>query len=407
MPAPVEAKQGHNAAPTEEHDDHLEHVTHTTHQGKLGVHVAEEVGHTLHELRQTLAARQTAAALVEEGAAISRVLGSAAEDVSRVTHHETAELRKASEVLERFHALQKKAQQAAGAQSAVARQVNKMLAAGTPVGDLARARDRLDAASRMASEVYKQVRQAGPAAQAARLAVRSIAQAAKTRAASPTAVQRALRAVANTKTGAKAVELTHQAAQSRTAALVTALAHSKAVQVGANVLVVAAASLDAVKAYRPDATVLGNIVRVDGQLFASAVTYAPTAFVGARALLPLSQASATAAGWVMLPILATEALYWHKPHVTGTLQAAVQVAGVIADGVTGGIDAFDRSVGTLDAEMKNGTYGAVIKGANYFGQALSDKGVGHMVDDAVAYWSKVSPSQTWRDTKDIWTWLSE
>jgi hypothetical protein len=106
------------------------------------------------------------------------------------------------------------------------------------------------------------------------------------------------------------------------------------------------------------------------------------------------------------PVVAAEAFLMNKPHVTGTVQSLVQTAGVAVDFAIGGREAGQRSLASLDKEMKDGKFGALVKGANLVGQELSDRGVKDVLKETWRYWSNVSPGKALADAKATWSFLA-
>ena len=94
-----------------------------------------------------------------------------------------------------------------------------------------------------------------------------------------------------------------------------------------------------------------------------------------------------------------------RPHITGTLQAAVQIAGIATDYISAGWERGDEALTLFDEEIKNGKYGGIVKGANYLGQILADDEFSDVLKRTATYWSSVSPSEVWKDTRDVWKFL--
>jgi len=368
--------------------DAVEVLKHRVHQGKIGSHSVRDAAEGLRdaalEARELVAARAGVVTLAEKGGKITRLMAGVVEGAEALSAAQAHRLLDASSTLEHAAQLNITAKAAAGRQGGLARHLEALCRRGGDAVRIKALRDELAEASRATTAAFRGVRDFEPTARQARATLRIITGELREAQQASGLVRRALQVIDSVRSGEQAAKLARLVAESRVGAAISVLADSKIVRVGGNVLVVAAAAIDAVTAGRSDATVGGNAFRVVGQGAASVVLY--------------SQPE-------LLPVFVAESFLMNGPHLTGMVAAAVQVGGVAVDYLAGS-EAGDRALGTLDAEMKSGKYGAVIKGANYFGQSLADEGLGAMLTETARYWSGVSPRQAWSDVKDIWGWLS-
>ena len=358
------------------HHDPGSAVQHMLHKGKLTVHLVKDAGEAATEVAEMRTASSVLAAGPLPRAARANHLGNAV-----LSGHQAAALERATQALNDHNVLNRAAESASRDQSSAARRLNRAISDGrsTPQ-QIQGLRDQVAEATNRANQAQQAAQKAKTEAEAARQTIQGLEDSVDAR----KGLQRATAGLAESQEAQRALELVRRGALSNVGQALTTAAKSKVVKVGGKVLIGAAVAGDAYMATRSDATNLGNTTRAVGQGAVSTIMYTQPA---------------------LLPVLAAEAFLMDKPHITGPVQAAVQTLGVAADYLSGGSDRGDQSLSRLDQEMKDGTYGGVIKGANHIGQAIADKGAGEVVSEAADYWSQTSPGQVLSDVQSLGGWL--
>lgn len=403
VPVSTPAVHGHD-----EHDS-LEGAGHAAHQGSAAAHAVREGAHLAREgshAAQYLGKAKAAAQALAEAANASKFMRGAKEasqvamglskSLEAMGEHLDPAQRQAAKTahaaVANYGQLATEAKHLAAAQSRAHKALNAALRNGAPAERLAQLTDTLKTATTRANAVFAKLHQAtGPYRQAAKTA-RQLEKSLQESARAANVAQRAIHAIAETKTGKALAAVVESPLLQRGAKTIAVVANSRAVHVVATAAGGFAAVAEGVSAAQKGETVTGGVVRGVGQTAASGALYLHPALVG----------NPVVAGAVI-----TEAIFMDKPHLTGPVRVTVQVAGAVADGIAGGAPALDRALSNIDRDAKAGEYGAVIKGANYFGQALADDGVGGVWKTTRDYWTSVSPRQVGRDIKDVWNWLTE
>ncbi|MCK5689840.1 hypothetical protein KAI87_11250 [Myxococcota bacterium] len=296
---------------------------------------------------------------------------------------EVVHLDKAVSSIQQYAALEKKAILASKLQSKFAKSLgnfNKTVDSKTIIAT----REKVAMLSRRASNLHHELAQLKPSLAHSNHTVRTLGKRLYDSGKTLGVADRAKVILANTKLGRKVLKAGLAAADSKVAKVVSKVGKSKSLKVVGGALISAAIVADGYEAYKKGTTIKGKSFRAVAQSGASAMLYTQ----------PL-----------LVPVLAAESFIMDAPHMTGPIQSLVQTGGVAVDYVLGSEGEGYEALYELDADMKSGLYGGVIKGANYFGEALKDDGASAVIEHAIDYWSDVSPSEAWKDTKDVWNWL--
>jgi len=354
-------------------------VARLTHQAYRVEHAVEHAPHAVKQAATALArAHEVTKAKTAPPPAAVKAMGTDA--AAALTPAQVADLTEAIKTLDAYRERAATAEHAAQAHAKAAQAVTQAAQRGTTSTELRVLQRGMFATAAIAEEAGRDLRGLEKGVRSARDLLKSIqAGVRQTRLSSAL-----LSKIAQTETAHALLTSAAKAADSRFIEAVTTIADSKVVRVSGKVLFVASVAIDGYLATRPTATVSGNVVRFGGQ-----------------AGTTLLQASTPG----MLPVALLETFVFDKPHITGTTRVLPQVLGVAADYLSGDHAAGDLQLQTLDAEMKLGTYGSVIKAANFIGDGIAERGVGTVLSETLDYWSHVSARQALRDTKDFWNWL--